>query len=137
MKNVFAVAFAFMILICSTQVYASDFSVDYGDSKMFTVREMDNCIVKIEEHLNNNNCTLLSVRYAGDDISKKELERNGIDYSKNYESFIVFITDFKSPPDPHNGQPTAWRYDSVYKDYNFIFGFDKEAGEWKLVNYGY
>lgn len=136
MKNFFAMAFALVILIFSTQAQAADFKVDYGDSKLFTQREMDNCIVMIEEHLNNLKCTLKSVRYAGDEISKKELERNGIDYSKNYESFIVFYADFQAPKDPQDGQPTAWKYDKLYKDYNFIFGFDENDG-WQLVNYGY
>lgn len=136
MKNVLSMAVALMILIFSTQVQAKDFEVDYGDSKLYTQREMDNCISMIDEHLTSLNCTLINVRYAGDGISKKELERNGIDYSKNYENFIIFYADFQSPPDPHDGKPTAWTYDKLYKDYNFIFGFDKNDG-WQLVNYGY
>ena len=146
MKSFLAMAFAFMILTFSTQVYAEDISVDYGDSNVFTKREMDCCIDLIEKELNDWSCKLKSVRYVGDAVSNSaenikyvnELAQgNKNNFDKKFTNCLLFKTDFQSPPDPHDGKPTAWRYDSEYKDYEWYFGFYEVDGEWKLLGWGY
>lgn len=144
MKKIFSMAFALMMLVFATPAQAADFSVDYGDSKVFTYREIDNCIAVINERLTEMGCTLKNVRYVGDEISNSkenikymnELAK-GNKFKKKFTQCMMFKTDFQSPPDPHDGKPTAWNYDSEYKDYEWYFGFYEVDGEWKLMTWGY
>lgn len=144
MKNFFAVTLAFAILIFSSQVQAAVVTIDYGDSKTFTKREINSCITTIQEELERWNCTLLRVRYVGDEISNSKENisyLNELAESRNFKpefcACLVFQTDFMSPPDPHDGKITAWDYDTEYKDFTWYFGFYQPTGEWKLLTSGY
>jgi len=144
MKKVCAMMLAFVIFIFSAQVQAAAVKVDYGDSKIFTKREIDNCVSVIEKNLNEWGCTLLGVKYVGDEISNSaenikymnELA-DGKNFEKKFTKCMFFKTDFMSPKDPHDGKITAWNYDTKYSDYGWYFGFYEVDGEWKLMSMGY
>lgn len=144
MQKIFAMTLAFVILIFSSQVKAADVSVDYGNSKIFTARDMNYCIYVIQKILDEWGCTLKNVRYVGDEISNSaenikyvnELAA-GHKFSKKFSKCLIFETDFISPPDPHDGKITAWNYDSEYKNYVWYFGFYEVDGRWKLLSNGY
>ena len=144
MKKVCAMMLAFLILIFSAQVQAADVKVDYGNSKIFTKRDMNYCIYVIQKNLNDWGCTLLNVRYVGDEFSNStenikymnELAESH-KFTKKFTKCMVFKTDFISPPDPHDGKITSWNYDTKYSDYEWYFGFYKVDGKWKLMSMGY
>lgn len=95
----------------------------------------------ITQKLHEMNCTPLNIRYSGialDDagnVSYMNRLADGYGFDKNFTACMVFYSDFHSPPDPHDGKPTAWNYDSDYKDYTWYFGLYK--GEWILMTWGY
>lgn len=144
MKKFSVMMLALMILIFSSQVKAADVLVEYGNSNIFTKREMNYCIYKIQKNLNEWGCKLLRVRYVGDEISNSaenikymnELAK-GKNFGKKFTKCMVFKTDFMSPPDPHDGKITAWNYDSEYTNYEWFFGFYEVNGKWKLMTMGY
>lgn len=144
MKKFFIFGVMFLILIISPQVKAADVVIDYGNSKIFTQADMDFCIEIIKEQLKRSNCTLHNVRYVGDEKSNSrenikylnELAESR-NYKKKFTKCLLFMTDYQSPPDPHDEIPTAWNYDSEYTDYSWYFGFYKVDGEWKLLSSGY
>ena len=144
MKKFFALTLAFAILIFSSQVKAADVSVDYGNSKIFTWRDMNYCIYVIQKNLTKWGCTLKNVRYIGDEISNSEENIKYLNelakshkFSKRFTKCLVFETDFISPPEPHDGTITAWNYDSEYNNYVWYFGFYEVDGKWKLLSNGY
>ena len=144
MKKFCAMMLAFAILIFSSQVKAADVSVDYGNSKIFTWRDMNYCIYVIQKNLTKWGCTLKNVRYIGDEISNSEENIKYLNelaeshkFSKRFTKCLVFETDFISPHDPHDGTITAWNYDSEYNNYVWYFGFYEVDGKWKLLSNGY
>ena len=144
MKKICAMILAAVILIFSSQVQAADVKVDYGNSNIFTRREMNYCIYKIQKNLNEWGCTLKNIRYVGDEISNSDENikyvndlAKGHKFQRKFTKCLVFETDFISPPDPHDGKITAWNYDSEYKNYVWYFGFYEVDGKWKLLSMGY
>ena len=140
-KKFLAVIFGFLILIFTESANAENFSVDYGESKIFSQADMDFCIEIIKSKLESSGCTIRNVRYAGDNFNSHKnrkylnslAESRG--FQKKFVKCMVFYSDFKSPPD--DGKISAWNYDSEYKDWNWYFGFYKVDGEWKLLTEGY
>ena len=140
-KNFLAVIFGFLILFFTESANAENFSVDYGESKIFSQADMDFCIEIIKSKLESSGCTIRNVRYAGDNFNSHKnrkylnslAESRG--FQKKFVKCMVFYSDFKSPPD--DGKISAWNYDSEYKDWNWYFGFYKVDGEWKLLTEGY
>ena len=143
-KKFFMLSAALLVLIFSSQANAENFKIDYGESKIFSKADMDFCIEIINEQLKRSGCTLHVVRYVGD---KKSNSRENIKYlnslaesrnfKKKFSKCLLFETEYLSPPDPHDGKPTAWNYDTEYKNYMWYFGFYKIDGEWKLLTSGY
>ena len=144
MRKILSVMLLAAVVIFSTHSQAAtEFTIDYGKSKIFSKADMDYAIGIIRYELGRSGCTLLRVRYAGDNYYSHEnrkylnslAESRGFD--KKFTKCMVFFSDYMSPPDPHDGKPTAWNYDSEYKDWTWYFGFYKEDGEWKLLSDGY
>ena len=112
-----------------------DFQIDYGNSSLFTYREMDRAIEKILEEFNTwEGCEMHSIRFAGDDCSNKEnldwlnFLREGHDFTQ----CIGFMSDFHSPKEAYG----AWEADIEYRDWQWWLG-STDDGDWELVTWGY
>ena len=96
----------------------------------------------ITKTLHEWNCTPIKIWYSGIDLDDADniaymnqlADSRGFDHG--FVACMVFYSDFISPPDPHDGKPTAWNYDSEYKNYSWYFGLH-EDGNWYLMSNGY
>ena len=100
------------------------------------------CAVEtINQRLREWNCTPLKIWYSGIvlDDAKNVAYMNELATGQNLEpkftACMIFYSDFRSPPDSHDGKITAWNYDSEYKNYSWYFGLYE--GKWILMTNGY
>lgn len=94
----------------------------------------------ITQKLHEWHCTPLKIWYAGDECNNAENIKymndlaEGQGFEKKFTECMVFYTDFRSPKD--DGQPSAWNYDTDYKNWSWFFG-RYDDGEWRLLTWGY
>lgn len=141
-KKIFFAAMIFTLTVFSAQVEAEDEpTIDYGNSKIFSQAEMDFCIEKIKNDYKDNGVKILNIRYAGDNYNSHENRKylnslaEGHGLKKKFSKCMVFFIDYRTPPD--DGRIFAWEPDTVYKDWQYWFGFYKPDGEWKYLTSGY
>ena len=131
MKKFFAATLIFAVMIFCAQAQAREISS--ADSTF--------AFETINQRLKEWNCTPIKIWFSGIPLDDREnvayMNRlaDGYGFDKNFTACMIFYSDFKSPPDPHDGKVTAWNYDSVYKDYSWYFGLYN--GEWILMTNGY
>ena len=131
MKKFFAITAAVVLLMFCAQVDAAEISSADATCAVET----------INQRLREWNCTPLKIWNSGialDDAENVAYMNQLADsrgFDKNFTACMIFYTDFKSPPDPHDGKVTAWNYDSVYKNYSWYFGL--YDGKWILMTNGY
>ena len=130
MKKFFA-ALTVMLLFSCAQVQAKEIS---SADATFAVET-------INQRLREWNCTPLRIQFSGIALDEPEnvayMNRlaDGYGFDKNFTACMVFYSDFRSPPDPHDGKITAWNYDSDYKNYTWYFGLYND--QWILMTNGY
>lgn len=112
--------------------------VDYADSELYTVEDLDAAVDLIRKQISEwEGCTLLRVRYNGDDDNTEEKLAwlNGHDSAqgKQFTECACFLSDFRTPADTGN---LSLEPDTEYSDYNWWFAREK-GGEWVLVDLGY
>lgn len=133
MKKLSATILAVAVMLTCAQVDAA---------RQLTAADSDFAFTTIEQKLRWWNCTPLNIRWSGIELDNAEnvaymndlAEDHGL--HKKFTACMVFYSDFRSPPDPHDGKVTAWNYDSVYKNYTWYFGLYDDS-EWKLMTFGY
>lgn len=131
MKKFFAAVTVLLMISCAQNVFAAEIS---SADATFAVET-------INQRLKEWNCTPLKIWFSEIPLDDPEnvaymnklADSRGFD--KNFTACMVFYSDFRSPPDPHDGKITAWNYDSDYKDYTWYFGLYN--GEWILMSNGY
>ncbi len=143
-KKFFSAIMIFALMIFSAQVEASDEpTIDYGNSKIFSQAEMDFCIAKIKSDYKDNGAKILNIRYAGDEYNSHENRKylnslaDSRGFKKKFSKCMVFLIDYRTPPASDDGKFFAWEPDTVYKDWQYWFGFYKPDGEWKYLTSGY
>lgn len=109
-------------------------SVDYGESDLYTLEEMDAAISLIEQEFSGwESCVMHSIRYAGDECNTEEniawLSSLG---DKDYVECIEFLSTFHSPEEGGG----AWEADTEYTNWNWWLA-RAEDGEWELLTWGY
>ena len=98
---------------------------------------MESAVAQITAEFNTWGCTLLDIRYAGDECCSEENLNwlRSLDSEKNYTQCIEFLMDFHSPTEENMGG-TAWDPDSDYTDYQWWLA-RPEGGEWEVMSWGY
>ena len=128
--------FSFGILVlgnagCKT---VTQVSVDYGTSRLYSSAEMDKAVAAVKaDFANLAGCKLISLKFAGDDRCKQELEYANKDRAKDahYTACIVFDSVFRSPV----AGGGAWEPNKLYR---WSWTLAKTGnGAWIVINKGY
>ncbi|MBR1646737.1 MAG: hypothetical protein IJ685_08170 [Selenomonadaceae bacterium] len=112
MKKFFA-GILFVLMIFCPQAQAREIS---SADSTFAIETINN-------ELRKWNCTPLKIWFSkiplddAENVAYMNQLADGYGFDKRFTACMVFYSDFKSPPDPHDGKPTAWNYDSEYKNY--------------------
>lgn len=131
MKKFFALTAVLAIFLFSAQVQARELTAEDENFAKET----------INRELSDWKCTPIKIWFSGIPLDDAENVKymNELASGKNLEpkftACMIFYSDFKSPPDPHDGKPTAWNYDHEYKNYSWCFGLYE--GKWILMTNGY
>ena len=118
---------------------ATEVTIDYGNSEIFSKDDMDSAIQQINEEFNTwDGCELHSISYSSDDECNadniswmNELEEAN-DASETFTQCIMFTSDFHSPKDGGG----AWNSDYEYIGWQWWLA-RTDSGEWKLMTWGY
>ena len=113
---------------------APEVEIDYGDSAIFTMEDLDEAIVQIKCKFAFFGCELHSLTYAGDDANNAEnlAWMNELDEGKNYTQVCEFLSDFHTPADAGG----AWEPDMEYTDWQWWLARTEDGG-WQLLTCGY
>lgn len=134
MKKMISVCFMLLLMFSlgSCGKSKADVTIDYGSSELYTEQDMDRAVEVIKDKFAEfDGCVLHSLTYAGDDVSKDQIEYcNSFDQDADFTECMVFHSSFRSPP---NGGG-AWEADMEYTwDWYLAKGGD---GNWILLTYG-
>lgn len=109
--------------------------VYYGESDLYTPADMNSAIsvIKSEFIFNFDGCTLLTLDYMGDEVSKENLDYCiALGDGTQFDESIVFTSSFQTPL---NGSETLPPNELCG---NWEWTLARESGgEWILLTYGY
>ncbi len=109
-------------------------SVDYGTSQMHSVEEMELTVAAVKaDFAQMEGCKLYSLKYAGDERCRQELEyaNKELSQEERYTDCIVFDSVFRSPV----AGGGAWEPNKLYR-WSWILA-KKGNGAWIVINKGY
>jgi hypothetical protein len=109
--------------------------VYYGESDIYTPTDMDSAVsvIKSEFIFNFDGCTLLTLDYMGDDVSKENLDYcNVLGDGTQFDESIVFTSSFRTPL---NGNE-VFSPNEVCDYYKWTLARET-GGEWILLTNGY
>ena len=109
-------------------------SVDYGTSNMHSVEEMDLAVAAVKaDFAQMEGCKLYSLRYAGDERCRQELEYANKERAQEdrYTDCIVFDSVFRSPV----AGGGAWEPNELYR-WSWLLA-KKGNGAWIVISKGY
>lgn len=123
----------FLLCFCGCSD-VSNFGVDYGNSQIYTKKDMNKAIDKIVDEFRTwDGCVLYSIEYAGDEKCEKELEYcRELGDNEDFTQCIVFTSSFRSPV---NGGG-AWYPNQVYTGWDWYLAREENGG-WVLLTWGY
>lgn len=136
MKKIFLLLLllvAALLLLCSCGGKQEAVSIDYGESELYTTKDMDAAIQVIQETFATfDGCTLHSLTYGGDAACVENLEScQTLSKAGEIEQCIVFNSSFHSPKEGGG----AWEADT---EYTWTWYLGRETtGRWVLLTYGY
>lgn len=140
MKKFVIAALALFLTLINFQVSAQ-VQTDYRKSDIYTQADMDAAIEIINEQFSQwEGCTLLNIRYAGDDCNSAENLRwmnelaNARKYDVKFVQCIEFLSDFYASKDTEGH--TTFEPDSEYKNWQWWLA-RAEGGNWQLMSFGY
>ena len=126
---------------CGKAEQGPDYAIDYGQSQIFTRKELEKAVPLIQEVLDTwDGCRIHSLRYAGDEACTEEnlswlnelAEAQGKEME--FTRCACFLCDFRSPAD--ESKAGAWNPDYEYTDWSWWLGCTAK-GEWALLTWGY
>ena len=109
--------------------------VYYGESDLYTPADMDSAIsvIKNEFIFNFDGCTLLTLAYMGDDVSKENLDYCiALGDGTQFDESIVFTSSFRTPLHGDEVLPP----NEICDYYKWTLARESE-GEWILLTNGY
>ena len=113
---------------------ATQVTVDYRTSKLYSAEELDKAVAAVKaDFANLAGCKLISLKFAGDDRCKQELEYANKDRAEeaHYTACIVFDSVFRSPV----AGGGAWEPNELYR-WSWIL-VKTGDGTWIVINKGY
>lgn len=112
---------------------AEGVAINYGQSGMYSSYEIDDAVnVVLEKFSEFDGCTLYSLTYAGDKVSRENLEySNSLADDANYVDCMVLESSFRSPKDGGG----SWKPDTLYT-WSWYLAREKD-GDWVLLSNGY
>ena len=130
----FIFAFGTLVLGNAGCKTATQVSVDYGMSQLYSSAEMDKAVAAVKaDFANLAGCKLISLKFAGDERCKQELEYANKDRAQeaHYTACIVFDSVFRSPVTGGG----AWEPNKLY---TWSWTLAKTGdGAWVVINKGY
>lgn len=122
------------VTLCSCGKSVKNVSVDYGKSEVYSQQDMDKAIEVIKKEFSSwEGCELHSITYAGDELSKKNVDYcNQLHKDAGFDECIVFESSFHSPKIAAGG----FEPDQEYTGWTWYLA-RKEKGEWTLLTWGY
>lgn len=141
MKKIFILTLTLMLALINLEACAY-VKIDYGESKIYTMTDIDFASGLIEDKFNSwRGCTLKNIRYAGDDFNnaKNIAWLNELAAAKgeekNYVQCMKCLSDFYVSKDAAKYDLT-FEPDSNYKDWQWWLA-RAEGEDWELVSWGY
>ncbi len=120
-----------VVIMCIGSYYIfngiNNVKIDYGESQLYSKQDMDlaiDIISKKNKNFDGFDVKVISIAYAGDEKSLKELV-NG------YDECIVFYSSFRT-----GNKTAALEPNTLYDEYQW-FLCRKNGGEWILVSSGH
>jgi len=117
----------------------TDITIDYGSSKLYSKKDMDDAIKLIIQEFDTwDGCELHSIEYSSDEEcnSKNIAWMNQFeaanDAKEPFTQCIMFESDFHSPKEGGG----AWNPDYEYTDWEWWLA-RSDGGKWKLMTWGY
>ena len=113
---------------------ASDVKIYYGNSAIYTEKDMNDAIEIIKEKINSwEGCELHSLSYSSDDCNNADniAWMNDFDSNEIFTQCIVFESSFRSPKEGGG----AWE---ANEEYTWSWWLARsEGGKWQLMTWGY
>ncbi len=111
-----------------------DFTVDYGESEIYTKEDMENAVEEIMNVFNSfdSKCDMYSIKYCGDETSVKNVGYCNELSNVTMDECIVFESTFKTPGNAGGG----FNSNFVYEGWKWYLARQKD-GEWVVLTYGY
>lgn len=132
--RIFAFVLALILLIAPLSACGGDPAVFYGDSEIYSHRDIDKAADEVMDTFNSmRGCKMYSLTYAGDDVCKSELDycNSLADDGVVYDQCLVFESVFRSPV--RGGG--AWESNEIYTWTWYLAR--TENGRWDLLTWGY
>ena len=137
---IIAVLSVFQLMGCSSKT-ASEVTIDYGHSEIYSQEEMDAAIQLIKAEFSKwDGCELHKIAYSSDEecnadniswMNMNQLEE-GNDAKETFTQCIMFTSEFHSPKKGGG----AWNPDQEYTDWQWWLA-RADGGQWKLMTWGY
>lgn len=135
---VICMALVILLVGCSNKAI-SNVKIDFGNSSIYTEKDMNDAIEVIEKEFSSwEGCELYSLSYSSDDVCTdaeniawmNDLEKAN-DNSRVFTQCIMFDSRFRSPKKGGG----AW---NPNEEYTWSWWLARsEGGEWKLMTLGY
>lgn len=127
--------FLFSLCSCSDTDRCKDAVLEYGTSEIYSEKEIDGAFRAVMDDFNtwDAKCTMISLAYAGDDVTRKCSKYQSESDDNAYDEFIVVEGSFRTPK--HNAG--GFDRNTVIDDgWTWELGRNN-GGEWKIITYGY
>lgn len=135
------VTLALSLSACADLFVSPSYSIDYGESQIFTQSQLEDAVSKIQKEFRSwKGCELHAITYAGDAYSSLEnlvwlnelAESRGL--GVEFTECAMFLTDFHSPMEEDNDE--GWIPDYEFTDWQWWLGCTA-SGQMVLMDFGY
>ena len=135
---IIAVISVFQLIGCGSKT-ASEVTIDYGHSEIYSQEDMDAAIQLIKDEFSKwDGCELHKIAYSSDDECNadniawmNDLEAAN-DAKETFSQCIMFTSEFHSPKIGGG----AWNPDQEYTGWEWWLA-RSDGGPWKLMTWGY
>ena len=128
-----ALVFTFLLYGCN-KADISNYSINYGTSKLFFKEDMDSAISLITEKFSDwDGYVLYSIEYVDDNTSTEALDAcNALGNGKVFTESIFFKSSFRTPI----FNSGTLEPNELYEDFGWYLAREKD-GPWVLLTWGY
>lgn len=124
------------LLLCACGGDVSDVTVNYGESELYSQKDMEMAVEVIKQEFSSwDGCKLYTIEFTNDEICISEgnyYKVNPLKYAEPYDECIVFVSSFRSAKNGGDG----FEADCEYADWNWIL-VREYGGKWSMLTWGY